>query len=130
MLNDLISDMINRIKVASFIKKDYVFIFFSKIINSIFIILKDEGYIRDFFLISFNEKKIFLLLIKYFNKKSVIQIFKRVSKSSLRIYSSYKKIPKIMNGLGVSIISTNKGLITDKVAKFLGVGGEIICYVF
>ncbi|ASS47042.1 30S ribosomal protein S8p (S15Ae) [Candidatus Nasuia deltocephalinicola] len=130
MFNDLVSDMINRINVSYSVNKSYVFIFYSKLIYNIFIILKNEGYILDFFKILNKKKNMFLVYLKYFNNKPVIQIFKKVSKLSSRIYRGYKTIPKIMNGLGISIISTNKGLMTDKLARNLGLGGEIICYVF
>lgn len=130
MINDLISDMINRIMISIKLRSDYVLIFYSKVIFFILKILKNEGYIINFFLIFKNNKSFVIIHLKYFNNKSVIQFIKRISKPSLKIYSSYKKIPVIMNGLGVLILSTNKGIITDKLARDLNLGGELICYVF
>lgn len=130
MINDLISDMINRVKTSFELKLDYVFVIYSKIIFFILKILKNEGYILDFYFFLNKNKKFFLIYLKYLNNKSVIQIFKRISKPSLRIYKGYKNLPKIMNGLGILIISSNIGIITDKIARKFNTGGELICYVF
>lgn len=130
MVNDLISDMINRIKISFRLNLVYVFVLYSKIIFFILEILKNEGYILDFYLFFNKNKKFFLIYLKYFNNKSVIQIFKRISKPSCRVYSNCKNLPKIMNGLGILILSSNKGIITDKIARKNNIGGELICYVF
>lgn len=130
MVNDLISDMINRVNISINLNLNYVFVLYSKIIFFILKILKYEGYILDFYLFFNKNNKFFLIYLKYFNNKSVIQVFKRISKPSCRVYSSCKKFPKIMNGLGILILSSNKGIITDKIAKKFNIGGELICYVF
>lgn len=130
MINDLVSDMINRIRIAINSNLVFVLVFYSKIILSILNILKNEGYIKDFFLFFKKNKGYIFVYLKYFNNKSVIQVFKKISKPSSRVYSGYKNLPKIMNGLGILILSTSKGIITDNSARILNVGGELICYVF
>lgn len=129
-VNDPISDMINQINNAQDVNMKYIFLLSSKLKISILNVLKKEGYIKNFFNLIENKKKFLIIKLKYYKNKSVIQVFKRVSKLSLRVYRDYKRLPRIMNGLGISIISTIKGVITDKEARKLGIGGEVICYVF
>lgn len=128
-MSDPISDMLTRIRNAQKVKKKIVFIPFSKIKFSIIKIFKDEGYIKDFVSLSIVKKKSIKIFLKYYNNKPVIEILKRISKPSLRVYKKKKNISKILNGLGTVIVSTSLGIISDKKAKFYGIGGEIICYI-
>ena len=90
--------------------------------------LKKEGYIADFS-VSGDEKKVLEISLKYFQGKPVVEMIKRVSRPGLRIYKSCSDLPKIQNGLGIAVISTSKGLMTDRAARKLGIGGEVVCYV-
>lgn len=127
-MQDPISDMLTCIRNNQIANKHFVEIPFSNIKISIIKVLKNEGYIKQYELI--NEKKIKIRLeLKYFNNKPVIEKINRISKPSLRIYKRVNKLPKIMNGLGIAIISTSKGVMTDANARKMGIGGEIICYV-
>ncbi|WP_339045066.1 30S ribosomal protein S8 [Candidatus Zinderia endosymbiont of Aphrophora alni] len=128
-MSDPISDMLTRIRNAQNVKKEIVLIPFSKIKIAIVKIFESEGYIKKFVSINFINKKIIKIYLKYFNNKPVIEILKRISKPGLRVYKKKKLIPKILNGLGVVIVSTTIGIITGKKAKFYGLGGEIICYI-
>lgn len=128
-MSDPISDMLTRIRNAQKVKKKIVFIPFSKVKFSIIKIFKDEGYIKDFVSLNIVKIKNIKIFLKYYNNKPVIEILKRISKPSLRIYKKKNVIPKILNGLGTVIISTPLGIISDKKAEFYGVGGEIICYI-
>ncbi|CAL4324637.1 30S ribosomal protein S8 [Buchnera aphidicola (Thelaxes suberi)] len=127
-MQDPISDMLTRIRNAQNANKIAVSMPCSKLKLSISEVLKEEGYINNFEIQNGNIKllKIFL---KYFNGKPVVDLIKRVSKPGLRIYEKKNNIPKIMEGLGIVIISTSKGIMTDRKARKMGIGGEIICYV-
>ncbi|WP_343188157.1 30S ribosomal protein S8 [Buchnera aphidicola (Ceratoglyphina bambusae)] len=124
-MQDSISDMLTRIRNGQLSNKIYLFVKFSKFKVSILEVLKKEGYIEKYEIL--NEIKIFL---KYFNGKPVIENIKKISKPSLRVYRNKNNLPKVISGLGISIISTSKGVLTDLEAKKLGVGGEIICIVY
>jgi len=100
----------------------------SKLKSSIIKLLKQEGYIKNFNIQGNNKLEIEVIL-KYFKGKSVIETIQRVSRPSLRIYKKKNNLPKVMAGLGIAIISTSKGIMTDRSARRLGLGGEIICYV-
>lgn len=102
---------------------------FSKIKIAIAHVLKNEGYIKDFIVQKINNKTELKISLKYYSNRPVIELIKRVSRPGLRVYKNKNEIPNVMNGLGVSIISTSHGVITDRKARTLGVGGEIICYV-
>lgn len=128
-MQDSISDMFTRIKNGHHAKKQKINLPSSKFKIAIANILKKEGYIKHFTYTKCIKPNLELLL-KYFNNKSVITNIKRISKSSIRIYKNKRSLPKIMNGLGIAIISTSKGLMTDKNARKFGLGGEIICYVY
>ena len=95
-------------------------------------ILKDEGYIEDFEQYSENNKNYLLISLKYMGKsrQPVICKLERVSKPGLRVYSSSKELPKVLNNLGIAIISTSKGVMTNLKAKELGIGGEVLCYIW
>lgn len=129
MMIDTIADMLTRIRNSNQRLHKNVKIPLSKIKIRIAEILKEEGYIEDF-KISGNIKKNLILFLKYKGKTKVISGLKRISKPGLRIYTNINKIPKVLNGMGIAIISTNKGIMTDKSAKQAHVGGEIIAYIW
>ena len=128
---DPIADMITRIRNAQLRALKTVSIPKSKLRSSILEVLKEEGYISDYKQTSDEKKKEFLLVnLKYHNGIPVIKEIARVSKPGRRIYTRADSIPKIQNGLGISIVSTPKGIMSDNNARLKNVGGEIICKVF
>ena len=128
---DPIADMLTRIRNAIQAKHKTVSVPASKEKVAIAKILLDEGYIVSYDLVDNGDFKDILITIKYDDEgQSVIQGLKRISKPGLRIYSSKEKLPKVISGLGIAIISTNKGIVTDKVARSLNVGGEVLAYVW
>ena len=132
MVTDTISDMLTRIRNANMVKHQIVQIPSTKMSLSIAEILKEEGYIEDFENYTENKKNYLLISLKYIGKsrKPVICKLERVSKPGLRVYSKSKNLPKILNDLGIAVISTSKGLMTNIKAKELGVGGEVLCYIW
>lgn len=128
-MQDPIADMLTCIRNSQSANKLYVNLTYSKIKVSIVKVLQEEGYIKNFLIEKKENNNIIKVNLKYFKGKSVIQQIKRISKPGLRIYKPANKIPKIMNGLGIVIISTSKGLMTDYTARKINIGGEIICYV-
>ncbi|MCF0217532.1 MAG: 30S ribosomal protein S8 [Malacoplasma sp.] len=131
MYMDPISDLFLRIKNGTKIKKSHVIVRTSKLTLNILEILKNEGYIINYKIESIGKNKTqTVVYLKYKNNISSISGLKQISKPGLRIYSEAKKIPKVLNGLGIAIISTNMGLMTDKNAKINNVGGEVIAYVW
>ncbi len=129
-IQDPIGNMLTIIRNGQIAKKHNIIVSYSKIKESIIKILFNEGYIKKYNLFKINNFKKILIYLKYFLNKPVISEIKRVSKPSLRIYYNYKNLPIIYSGLGVLIISTSLGLLTNKEAYRLKVGGEIICYIF
>ena len=128
---DPIADMLTRLRNAIQAKHKTVTVPASKEKIAIAKILLDEGYITSYDLVNNGNFKDILITIKYDDEgQSVIQGLKRISKPGLRIYSSKEKLPKVISGLGIAIISTNKGIVTDKVARSLNVGGEVLAYVW
>ncbi len=128
---DPIADMLTRLRNAISAKHKTVTVPASKEKIAIAKILLDEGYIVSYDLVDNGNFKDILITIKYDDEgQSVIQGLKRISKPGLRIYSSKEKLPKVISGLGIAIISTNKGIVTDKVARSLNVGGEVLAYVW
>jgi len=128
MVNDSISDILTRIRNAILVKHKIVQIPLTKMSKSIISIIKDEGFIEDFEIF---DKEIRICL-KYTGKlrKPVISKIRRASKPGLRVYSSSKNLPKVLNNLGIAIISTSQGIMTNLKAKELGIGGEILCYIW
>ncbi len=131
MVGDIIADMLTRIRNANQMRYETVEVLGSKITLGIAEILKREGYIADFKY----EKNIkgdkLELTLKYGDKKErVITGLKRISKSGLRVYAKHDEIPRVLNGLGIAIISTSKGLMTDKEAREAGLGGEVLAYIW
>jgi small subunit ribosomal protein S8 len=128
-IQDPIADMLIRIKNAQAVKKPFVSMPSSKIKLAIASLLKVEGYINDFQCETQKTKSSLSIFLKYHLDRPVIASLKRVSRPGLRIYRSVTQLPKVVDGLGVAIISTSKGLVTDKVARALGQGGEVIATV-
>jgi small subunit ribosomal protein S8 len=132
VVTDTISDMLTRIRNANMVKHQIVQIPATKISLAIAKILKEEGFIEDFENYEENKLKYLLLSLKYMGKsrKPVICTIKRISKPGLRVYSNAKELPKVLDNLGIAIISTSKGVMTNLNAKKLGIGGEILCYIW
>ena len=132
MVNDTISDILTRIRNASSVKHQIIEIPFTKISINIAKVLKNEGFIENFDVIVKNFQKKLFLSLKYsgIKRQAVISNIRRVSKPGLRVYSKKKNLLSILGNLGIAIISTSQGLMTNIEAKKLGIGGEIICYIW
>jgi len=132
MINDTVSDMLTRIRNSNLVKHSIVGIPYTKIIENIAHILKEEGFISGYEKYTKDSHLFLLILLKYKTRKHtpVISEIKRVSKPGLRIYTSTKGLPKVLGPFGIAIISTSQGLMTNTKAKQLGIGGEILCYIF
>jgi len=127
-MTDPVADMLTRVRNASGAKFAKVDIPSSKLKVQIARIFKDEGYIKNFKVIKDNRQGILRIYLRYDDKnRGVIQYLVRVSRPSRRVYAGNEAIPKILNGLGISILSTSKGILTDREARKQGVGGEIMC---
>lgn len=129
-MTDPIADMLTRIRNAQVLDKVTVSMPSSKLKCSIAEVLKAEGYIQDFVIREVDGKPVLALSLKYFQGAPVIEWIRRVSRPGLRIYRSHSELPKVMGGLGISIISTSKGIMTDRAARVAGQGGEVLCNVF
>jgi len=132
MVNDTISDTLTRIRNAILAKHQVVQVPGTKIIRNLIIVLKEEGFIEDFDEITDQLKKCFLIVLKYKNKKKspIITRLKRISRPGLRVYAKHRELPKVLGGIGIAIISTSKGIMTDKKARYSGIGGEVLCYIW
>ena len=129
--NDALSDMLARIKNAHQARKSFTSCYKSKLNSNVLSVLKDEGYIRDFKDIEVRKGINNIQIdLKYYNGTPVIKNLKRVSKPGIRVYSKISDLPKIYGGLGISILSTPKGVMSDNQARKNNVGGEILCEVF
>lgn len=128
-ISDPIADMLTRIRNAQAVQKPMVIMPSSKIKVAIAKVLKEEGYIDGFEIIGEAAKPVLHIELKYYAGRPVIERIQRVSTPGLRIYKGRHDIPEVMNGLGVAIISTPQGVMTDRKARATGVGGEVICYV-
>ena len=130
-ISDVIADMLTRIRNANDAKHESVDIPASNLKKSIAQILLEEGYIKNFQIVEDGKQGIIRVTLKYAaGKQKVIHGLKRVSKPGLRIYSNCEDMPKVMNGLGIAIVSTSKGVMTDKKARTLNVGGEVLAFVW
>ncbi|XZR52701.1 MAG: 30S ribosomal protein S8 [Enterobacteriaceae bacterium] len=129
-MQDPISDMLTYIRNGQNSKKKKILIPFSNIKKEISKVLKYEGYIENYKKINNNNNVKLELTLKYYKNKPVIENIKRISKPSLRIYKKKKNLPIVMNYLGIAIISTSKGIMSDNLARKNNIGGEIICYVY
>jgi len=131
IVNDPIADMLTRIRNALMAKHESVVVPSSRVKKSIAEILFNEGYITSFEVVEEEGRANIVIQLKYGEKKaSIISGLKRISKPGLRIYASANELPKVLNGLGIAIVSTSKGLMTDAQARQANIGGEVIAYVW
>jgi small subunit ribosomal protein S8 len=128
-MTDPIADMLTRIRNAQQSEKKSVAMPASRLKSAIAQVLKDEGYIEDFAVREGEGKPQLEIGLKYYAGKPVIERIERVSRPGLRIYRPKDELPKVMNGLGVAIVSTSRGVMTDRKARGMGVGGEVLCIV-
>ena len=129
MMTDPIADLLTRIRNGLHANKVDVSMRTSKKKEAIAQVLKDEGYIKDFSVTDDQGKKFLTIVLKYFEGQPVISKIKRISRPGLRIYKGSDEIPKVMGGLGISIVSTSQGLMSDRAARKAGHGGEVLCTV-
>jgi len=127
-MSDPIADMLTRIRNGQAAEKASVSMPASKMKQAIAKVLKDEGYIKDF-AVTDGGKPEMTVSLKYFEGRPVIESMKRVSRPGLRIYKNKDELPQVLNGLGIAVISTSKGVMTDREARAAGYGGEVICFV-
>jgi len=131
VMTDPIADLLTRIRNANIVKHEIVEVPSSTIKKAISNILLQEGYLKDIEEYTDGVVEMLRLTMKYgHNKERVITGLKRISKPGLRVYCRKEEIPKVLNGLGVAVVSTSKGIVTDKDARKLGVGGEVLCYIW
>lgn len=128
-MTDPIADFLTRIRNGQSARKKQVTSPSSKIKESIAAVLKDEGYIADYAVVAEGAKKTISLTLKYFEGKPVIERIERVSKPALRVYKGKDELPKVLGGLGVAIVSTPSGVLSDRKARAAGLGGEVLCIV-
>ncbi len=128
-MSDPIADMLTRIRNAQQVDKATVSMPSSKVKVAIAAVLKDEGYVEDFRVDANDGKPVLEIALKYYAGRPVIERIERVSRPGLRIYKGRSAIPQVMDGLGVAIVSTSHGVMTDRRARADGVGGEVLCYV-
>ncbi|MCM3562954.1 30S ribosomal protein S8 [Hydrogenophaga intermedia] len=128
-MSDPIADMLTRIRNAQMVEKATVSMPASKVKTAIAQVLKDEGYIDGFKLVNEGGKSELEIALKYYAGRPVIERIERVSRPGLRVYRGRNAIPQVQNGLGVAIVTTPRGVMTDRKARATGVGGEVLCYV-
>jgi len=128
-MSDPISDMLTRIRNAQMAEKINVTMPSSKLKVAIAKVLQDEGYVEGFIVSSSGSKPTLDISLKYYAGRPVIEKIQRISRPGLRMYKGCDDIPKVMNGLGIAIVSTSKGLMTDRKARANGIGGEVLCIV-
>ena len=129
-ITDPIADMLTRIRNANAQRHETVDIPSSKMKKTIAAILLEEGYIKSFEEIEDNGQGTIRITLKYVNKQKVITGLKRISKPGLRVYANKEELPRVLGGIGTALISTSKGIMTDKNARKLGIGGEVLAYVW
>ena len=131
VMTDPIADMLTRIRNASSVKHESVEIPRSRLKEELARILKDEGFIREYRVLEDDKQGIIRVFLKYDSDKGqVIKGIKRISKPGLRVYANKDEVPRVLGGLGVAILSTSQGIVTDRDARKAGIGGEVICYVW
>jgi small subunit ribosomal protein S8 len=131
VMTDPIADMLTRIRNANSVFHDKVEIPASKIKQAVVQILKEEGFVRDYDMIADDKQGMLRVSLKYGpNREKVITGIKRISKPGLRVYAKKEQLPRVLGGLGIAIISTSKGIMSDKAARREGLGGEVIAYVW
>jgi small subunit ribosomal protein S8 len=130
--HDTISDMLTRIRNASIVKHQTTNLPATKMTRSIATVLRQEGYVGEYEEVGEGIEKKLVLTLRYKgkNRQPIITALKRVSKPGLRVYSNHKDLPKVLGGIGIAVISTSSGIMTDREARKQGVGGEILCYVW
>lgn len=128
-MSDPIADLLTRIRNAQMVAKPTVLVPSSKVKVAISQVLKDEGYIDDFKVTSADGKSVLEIALKYYAGRPVIERIERVSRPGLRVYRGSDAIPQVQNGMGVAIVTTPQGVMTDRKARATGVGGEVLCYV-
>ncbi|MEW6496019.1 MAG: 30S ribosomal protein S8 [Cyanobacteriota bacterium] len=130
--NDTIADMLTRIRNACMVRHQTTNIPSTKMTRSIAKVLKDEGFIADYEEVGEGVKKYLVVSLKYKgkNRQPIITAMKRVSKPGLRVYKNCKELPRVLGGIGIAIISTSSGIMTDREARRQGIGGEVLCYVW
>jgi small subunit ribosomal protein S8 len=128
-MSDPIADMLTRIRNAQAAEKSSVSMPSSKLKAAIAKVLKEEGYIEDFAVREVEGRPVLEIALKYYAGRPVIETIERVSRPGLRVYKGCREMPKVMNGLGVAIVSTSKGVMTDYQARAAGIGGEVLCIV-
>ena len=129
MMTDPIADLLTRIRNAHHAEKISLTMPGSKIKTAIAKVLQDEGYIEGFEISSDDNKPTLTIKLKYYEGEPVIEQIQRISKPGLRVYKSAEELPKVNGGLGIAIVSTSKGIMTDRAARSAGVGGEVLCSV-
>ncbi|KYP97635.1 30S ribosomal protein S8 [Sodalis-like endosymbiont of Proechinophthirus fluctus] len=127
-MQDPIADMLTRIRNGQTANKTAVSMPSSKLKVAIVSLLKEEGFIEDY-KVKGDTKPVLELVLKYFQGKPVVESIQRISRPGLRIYKKKDTLPKVMTGMGIAVVSTSKGVMTDRAARQAGLGGEIICYV-
>ncbi|WP_284141024.1 MULTISPECIES: 30S ribosomal protein S8 [unclassified Virgibacillus] len=131
VMTDPIADMLTRIRNANMVKHEKLELPASKMKKEVADILKREGFVRDYEFIEDNKQGILRIFLKYgANEERVITGIKRISKPGLRVYAKADEVPRVLNGLGIAIVSTSKGVLSDKEARSQAVGGEVLAYVW
>ena len=128
-MSDPIADMLTRIRNAQMVEKAVVLLPASKVKFAIAKVLKEEGYIDNCSIKTDDGKSVLEIVLKYYAGRPVIERIERVSRPGLRVYKGHGAIPQVMNGLGVAIVTTSQGVMTDRKARATGIGGEVLCYV-
>lgn len=130
VMTDPVADMLTRIRNANIVRMKIVEIPSSKIKQELAKILKDEGYVEDYELVDDDKQGMIRVHLKYMGKDRVISGLKRISRPGLRVYAGKDEIPRVLGGLGIAVLSTSQGIMTDKKARTSGIGGEVLCYVW
>ena len=129
-VSDPIADTLTVIRNAMYARKETVEFPASKLLERVLGIFKNDGYVEDFRLLKDDKQGILKVYLKYDNNKPVIMGIKRISRPGLRVYADRNRIPRVLNGLGTAVLSTSKGVISDREARKLKIGGEVICYIW
>nr|WDA99202.1 ribosomal protein S8 [Gronococcus sybilensis] len=132
MSNDIIADMLTRIRNANLAQHQIVRVPYTRVTRSITKVLQEEGFIESSKETGEERPKWILIYLKYYGRRRspVITALKRISRPGLRVYSNHQALPRVLGGLGIAIVSTSTGVMTDKKARILGIGGEVLCYVW
>nr|YP_010338371.1 ribosomal protein S8 [Bangia atropurpurea]UNJ18321.1 ribosomal protein S8 [Bangia atropurpurea] len=132
MVNDTIADMLTRIRNANLARHQIVEVPATKMTRNMALVLKEEGFVQNFEQIGEGIETHLMISLKYNgkNRQPVITALKRISKPGLRVYANHRELPRVLGGLGIAIISTSRGVMTDRQARHDGLGGEILCYIW